>query len=178
MFTKLEDFAKPGFNFALFFAHTTFDGIERLALLNLAASRSVFESAMANFTQLLGAKDVQSFVSLQKELREADARVLASSGIRHFGDELGDFSDTAALASLVDLVVTVDTSVAHLAGAMGRSAWILLPFNPDWRWQLDRPDSPWYPTARLFRQAAVGGWGPVVDQVRGALAGWKGQEAG
>ncbi len=67
MFTKLEDFAKPGFNFALFFAHTTFDGIERLALLNLAASRSVFESAMANFTQLLGAKDVQSFVSLQKE---------------------------------------------------------------------------------------------------------------
>ena len=68
MFTKPEDFAKSGFNFALFFANTTFDGIERLALLNLAAARSVFEATLSNVTTLLGAKDVQSFVSIHKEL--------------------------------------------------------------------------------------------------------------
>ena len=74
----------------------------------------------------------------------------------HLGDQLDDFADTAALLDLVDLVITVDTSVAHLAGAMGRPVFILLAFNPDWRWLLDRSDSPWYPGARLFRQPAPG----------------------
>ena len=93
------------------------------------------------------------WVCLQKEVREQDFGVLRQSGrIAFFGDDLRDFSDTAALLDLMDLVITVDTSVAHLAGAMGKPVWILLPFNADWRWLLDRSDSPWYPSAKLFRQ--------------------------
>jgi hypothetical protein len=88
------------------------------------------------------------WVSLQKELRADDSALLASRPeIRHFGGELEDFSDTAALVDLMDAVVTIDTSVANLAGAMGKTMWILLPFNPhDWRWLLEREDSDWYPT--------------------------------
>jgi tetratricopeptide (TPR) repeat protein len=105
------------------------------------------------------------WVSLQKEVRPADQALLSESGIRHFGDELVDFSDTAALASLVDLVVSVDTAVAHLAGALGLPVWILLPFSPDWRWMFEREDSPWYPTARLFRQPRAGDWTEVLRRV-------------
>ena len=72
-----------------------------------------------------------------------------------FTADLTDFAETAALVSCLDLVITVDTSVAHLAGASGRPTWILLPYTPDWRWLLDRDDSPWYPGARLFRQTAA-----------------------
>ncbi len=82
---------------------------------------------------------------------------------------LHDFADTAAAILHLDLVVTVDTSVAHLAGALGRPVWILLPFAPDWRWLLERADSPWYPTARLFRQPARGDWPWVTAQVVRAL---------
>ena len=89
--------------------------------------------------------------------------------IAFFGDDLRDFNDTAALLDLMDLVITVDTSVAHLAGAMGKPVWILLPYNPDWRWLLDRDDSPWYPSARLFRQQQIGNWAGVIDQVRSEL---------
>jgi tetratricopeptide (TPR) repeat protein len=117
-------------------------------------------------------RDWAEWVSLQKEVRESDAALLASrTDLRHFGDELNDFVDTAALIELMDLVVTVDTSVANLAGAMGKPLWILLPFNPhDWRWLLDREDSPWYPTARLFRQPASGDWASVIRRVDEALA--------
>ena len=80
-----------------------------------------------------------------------------------------DFSDTAALVSEMDLVISVDTSVAHLAGALGKTVWILLPFAPDYRWMLDRSDSPWYPTATLFRQFAVGDWGGVINEIRNKL---------
>ena len=69
----------------------------------------------------------------------------------------------------MDLVITIDTSVAHLAGAMGKRVWILLPSNPDWRWLLDRNDSPWYPSARLFRQGQIGDWAGVIDQVKNEL---------
>ena len=79
--------------------------------------------------------------------------------------ELTDFADTAALIARLDLVITVDTAVAHLAGATGRAAWVLLPFSPDWRWLLGRHDSPWYPTLRLFRQDAPGDWETVVTRV-------------
>lgn len=126
--------------------------------------------ALAEFLALLPA-GVQP-VSLQKEVREADLPALqARPDLLHFGDALADFSDTAALCELVDVVVCVDTSVAHLAGALGRPVWLLLPTNPDWRWLLDRADSPWYPRARLFRQAVPGQWGKVLQDVRRALQG-------
>ena len=76
-----------------------------------------------------------------------------------------DFRDTAALVELVDLVVSVDTAVAHLAGAMGKPVWVLLPWSPDWRWLLDRTDSPWYPTARLWRQERPGDWAGVIARL-------------
>ncbi|WP_293902724.1 tetratricopeptide repeat protein [Phenylobacterium sp.] len=82
-----------------------------------------------------------------------------------------DFADTAALVAGLDLVIAVDTAVAHLAAAMGKPTWILLPrLMTDWRWMEDRPDSPWYPSARLFRQPRAGDWTPVLDEVRAALA--------
>lgn len=110
------------------------------------------------------------FVSLQAQVRESD-RAAASlwPELLPFGASLGDFSDTAALIEALDLVITVDTSVAHLAGALGRPVWILLPFCPDWRWMLDRADTPWYPTARLYRQNAPGAWQPVLARVRADL---------
>jgi tetratricopeptide (TPR) repeat protein len=111
------------------------------------------------------------WICLQKEIRDTDsaARQRAAS-LRSFSDELGDFSDTSALVDQMDLVITVDTSVAHLAGAMGKPVWVLLPYSPDWRSLLDRDDSPWYPSAKLFRQPRVGDWDSVIDQVARALA--------
>jgi ADP-heptose:LPS heptosyltransferase len=94
--------------------------------------------------------------------------------ILHFGDQLADFADTAAVIDQLDLVISVDTAVAHLAGALGRPFWLLLPHAPEWRWLLERNDSPWYPTARLFRQPATRQWEPVVEQVRMALKGFLG----
>jgi tetratricopeptide (TPR) repeat protein len=112
------------------------------------------------------------WISLQKEVRDADAPTLAACpDILHMGVELNDFADTAAALAFVDLVIAVDTSVAHLAGAMGVPVWILLPFNPDWRWMLEREDSPWYPSARLFRQATPGDWAGAIAEIRAALAG-------
>jgi tetratricopeptide (TPR) repeat protein len=111
-----------------------------------------------------------TFVCVQKDIRPADAAVLKDRGdILFFGDELKTFSDTAALISCLDLVISVDTTVAHLAGALARPVWVLLPFVPDWRWLLDRDDNPWYPTARLFRQDDARSWDKVIAAVRTAL---------
>jgi tetratricopeptide (TPR) repeat protein len=107
---------------------------------------------------------------LQKEIREKDFPALQQLGrIAFLGDDLLDFNDTAALIDLMDLVITIDTSVAHLAGAMGKAVWILLPYNPDWRWLLDRDDSPLYPSARLYRQQQIGRWAGVIDEVKNQL---------
>jgi len=111
-----------------------------------------------------------SFVSLQKDDESGEtARWPGPRPLLDWTDELHDFADTAALVEALDLVVSIDTGVAHLAGALGRPTFVLLPFAPDWRWMMTRADSPWYPTARLFRQEEPGAWGPVVSQLMKAL---------
>jgi tetratricopeptide (TPR) repeat protein len=110
------------------------------------------------------------FFAVQREMRSGDAELLAQEPrVTQIGTELDDFADTAAVFALVDLVITVDTSVAHLAGAMGRPVWILVPFSPDWRWTLSGESSRWYPSARLFRQPSLGDWDPVIARVQGEL---------
>ena len=110
------------------------------------------------------------YISLQKEVREADLKYLeATDGIRHFGEKIRDFTDTAALCEIMDIVISVDTSVAHLSGALGIPTWIMLPFNPDWRWLLARTDTPWYNSVRLFRQKKIGEWIPVFQELRKKL---------
>jgi tetratricopeptide (TPR) repeat protein len=110
------------------------------------------------------------FISLQKDLRAGDEDLLRKyPQVLHLGDQLGDFSDTAAIMSLIDLVISSDTAPVHLAGALGRPVWIVLQKQPDWRWMFDREDNPWYPSARLFRQSTEGDWVGVVGQVAAAL---------
>jgi len=117
---------------------------------------------LADFTRLLNGEF--EFVCLQKEVKEADRQILAAHPeIRRF--ELDDLADTAALCELLDLVISVDTSVAHLAGALGRPVWIPLGFNADWRWLLDRTDSPWYASARLYREDRLKGWNEVITSI-------------
>jgi tetratricopeptide (TPR) repeat protein len=108
-----------------------------------------------------------TFVSLQKDPRPDDRIMLPDTGILDLTADLTDFMGTSALISCLDLVITVDTSVAHLAGAQGCSTWILLPFTPDFRWLLDRDDSPWYPMMRLFRQTQRRDYAEVLDRARG-----------
>lgn len=111
------------------------------------------------------------YIQLQKDVRSDDQSWLEQHPtIRSFDAQVNDFGDTAALIETMDLVVTVDTSIAHLAGALGKEVWILLAFVPDWRWLLDRSDSPWYDSARLFRQPTPGDWDSVLVAVRLALA--------
>jgi hypothetical protein len=107
---------------------------------------------------------------VQKEIRESDRESLANGlPMKSLADDIEDFRDTAAILELMDVVVTVDSAVAHLAGGMGKPVWVMLTYAPDWRWDLGRDDSAWYPTARLFRQPQPGDWAFVADQVAGAL---------
>lgn len=122
----------------------------------------------AQFLRLADRGDID-FTSLQTPIRQADLAPLAARpSIRRLGEQVHDYSDTAAVIAQLDLVIAVDTSVAHLAGALGKPVWILLPVAADWRWMAQRADSPWYPTARLFR-ADLRGWQPALRQVRTAL---------
>jgi len=105
------------------------------------------------------------YFSLQKEVREGDKEALTNSKIKHYGEQLIDFGDTAALCDLMDLVICVDTSVAHLAGALGKKTWILLPYVPDWRWLIDRDDSPWYESVKLYRQGEDKKYKPVLERL-------------
>jgi hypothetical protein len=124
---------------------------------------------LADFERLTGMDGV-CFVGLQKGVGEVPG--IAAGGdrlFRNIGDSLEDFADTAAALELFDLVISVDTAVAHLAGALGRQVWMLVPFAPDWRWLLDRRDSPWYPTMRMYRQKRPECWGEVIDEVASDL---------
>ena len=110
------------------------------------------------------------WICLQPDLRANDLAWLAAHPeVVLDRPELTDFAETARLIAGLDLVVTVDTAVAHLAGALGKPVWILLPSGADYRWLLDRADSPWYPTVRLFRQNARGDWDGVVVSVKQAI---------
>lgn len=112
---------------------------------------------------LLELKNID-FYSLQKG--EAAKQADGIKQLIDYTGEISDFSDTAALMENLDLVISVDTAAVHLAGAMGKTAWVLLPFDPDWRWLLDRRDSPWYPAIRLFRQPSPGDWQSVISSVK------------
>jgi tetratricopeptide (TPR) repeat protein len=133
---------------------------------NNDAKRSI---ALEKLSPLAGVPGV-SFYSLQFGGGEQEAERVSPLRLKSLSQGVRDFSDTAALAARLDLILTVDTSVAHLCGALGLPVWVLLPFVPDWRWLLEREDSPWYPTMRLFRQKAPGDWEEVVLRVREALA--------
>jgi len=105
------------------------------------------------------------YVCLQKDVTDVERVILSEQNMYCFDQDIADFSDTAALCGLVDLVISIDTSAAHLAGAMGKPTWVLLPHLPDWRWLLGRSDSPWYPSMRLYRQEEMGAWVPVLERV-------------
>lgn len=117
---------------------------------------------------ILGHDPHLEFASLQNELREIDTPMLENSRVRPFQVVREDMRDVVDVINTCDLVITVDTSIAHLAGTMGVPVWVLLPFNPDWRWMTESvagPVSPWYPTMRLFRQQSPGDWSEVIDRV-------------
>ena len=125
--------------------------------------------ALREFLPLWDVRNV-TFISLQKGTAAREVQVLTPDHpLADFTDDLHDFADTAALVENLDLVISVDTSVAHLAGAMGKPVWILCRLGGDWRWLLDRTDSPWYPSARLFRQRRYMEWEPVVRDLQAAL---------
>jgi tetratricopeptide (TPR) repeat protein len=111
-----------------------------------------------------------TFISLQKDPSDDDRALLSRSEVIDLTEELTDFTETSALMACLDLVISVDTSVAHLAGSLGRPVWTLLPHTPDYRWMLDRDDSPWYPTMRLFRQGASRSHAEMIARVRGELS--------
>ena len=105
-------------------------------------------------------------VSLQKGPAQAQiGGYWGRAPLINLGPDIRDYADTMAILESLDLLVTVDTSVGHLAGAMGKPVWLMLPFAPDWRWLLDRSDSPWYPSVRLFRQKKPQDWGAVVADI-------------
>jgi len=113
-----------------------------------------------------------SYFAVQKDIKETDRAAAAAFGVADHGARITDFADTAALISLMDVVISVDSAPAHLAGALGKPVWLLLYHAAEWRWLMDRADSPWYPTATLFRQAVAMDWREVARRVGEVLAGW------
>jgi tetratricopeptide (TPR) repeat protein len=125
---------------------------------------------LATFAKILAVEGVD-FFSLQKEVTEADAVTLNAHGVAQLGQGFADFADTAAVIAQLDLVIAVDTSVVHLAGAMAKATAALIAFAPDFRWMLDRTDTPWYPTMRLYRQNKIDDWTAPLERLRQELAG-------
>ena len=131
-------------------------------------NRSVQLADFAPVTQVPGI----ALLALQKGPRTGQAGAYyGRAPLINIGAEIADYDDTMAILENLDLLVTVDTSAAHLAGAMGRPVWIMLPHAPDWRWLLDRADTPWYPSARLFRQQSTRTWDDVMRTIATKLAG-------
>jgi Flp pilus assembly protein TadD len=128
-------------------------------------NRSIALERLAPLFEVAGVR----WFSLQVGERAADLVHAPAGRIADLAERLTDFAETAAAVAGLDLVIAVDTAVAHLAGALGKPVWVLLPFVPDWRWLIDRADSPWYPTARLFRQPGRDDWESVAQAVRAAL---------
>jgi len=115
-----------------------------------------------------------TFLVIQKGRVEQAATPPNRMNLVALNDRIDDFEDTAAILSIADLLISVDSSPVHLAGALGRPAWVMLPYVPDWRWLLDRDDTPWYPSVRLFRQSSRADWQGVVERVAKSLAEWRG----
>lgn len=136
------------------------------------AARSLSPATLRPMLSVEGVR----WVGLQYGTRGATEALPPPLRFDNLGDGFTDFCDTAGVIAGLDLVVTVDTAVAHLAGAMGKPVWVMVPFVPDWRWQLDREDSPWYPTMRLFRQRRAGDWHDVVSRMAQALKTWCNQD--
>lgn len=134
---------------------------DRNRSIDFSLLRGLFENTDANW------------ISLQVGERANNLNPAAEK-IMDFSDRLTDFAETAGLIANLDLVISVDSAVAHLAGALGKPTWLLLPFAPDWRWQLEREDSPWYPTLRLFRQPRPNDWAAVILRLKDQLAGFPG----
>jgi len=110
------------------------------------------------------------YFSLQNDVRESDRESLNSKkNLKFYGDLINDFSETAALCHHMDIIISVDTSIAHLAGALGKHTFLLLPYTPDWRWLLDKYDSVWYSKMQLFRQSVRGDWSTVLIQIRAEI---------
>jgi tetratricopeptide (TPR) repeat protein len=141
----------------------------------LDGTRSLNLQQLSPLARVPGVK----FYSLQKD-PPADQAKTPPPGLQliNLGPDLNNFSDTAAVMSLMDLIISTDTSVAHLAGALGLPVWLMLQFMPDWRWHLDREDSPWYPTMRLFRQKSLGDWPEVIERVAQALDALRNEKTG
>lgn len=133
---------------------------------------------LANFAPVFDVAGIQWFGLQVGDGREALAEVRLPPGFQDLGPEIADFADTAAIMDNLDLVISSCTGPAHLAGALGRPVWILVPAIADWRWMKDRTDTPWYPTARLFRQTTRGDWATPVAALAQALAAWVNQPAG
>jgi hypothetical protein len=138
-----------------------------------------FRSVRLDMLKPLFALPELAWYSVQKGDREHESEALENEFDLHtLGPAIGDFADTLAILQSLDLLITVDTSVAHLAGAAGLPVWVLVPAYSDWRWLLERTDSPWYPSMRLFRQPELGQWEQVVEEVRAALLEWCDTPAG
>ncbi len=133
-------------------------------------NRSMKLASLSALAQVPGIR----FISLQKGDAAAESKTPPPGmELIDWTNELNDFAETAALIANLDLVIAVDTAVVHLAGAMAKPAWTLLPFVPDWRWMLELEDTPWYPSMRLFRQPSQGNWDNVIKRIAIALSDWK-----
>lgn len=165
---NLKEIKKP--HIGIFWKSTTTQRVKNIGKLDVVSKKNLdVRNISLSELSIIFSVDA-SFITLQKEITEEDSEELKKyENIYNISDQLMDFVDTAALIKNLDLVITIDTSIAHLAGVLGKPVWILLPYNADWRWLIDRDDSPWYPTATLFRQTRYQSWDDPLTQIKQQL---------